>query len=263
MKQALLILLVFAVIACATTPITGRKFFSIFTPAQENAQGEQAYRQILAKEHDTANTQLAARIEAIGRRIAAVSERPDFSWEFHTIESTTPNAFCLPGGKVAFYTGIIPFVQNDAGAATVMGHEIGHAIARHGGQRMTQQLGLDLGLAVSQQALKDTRYRDVALSALGAGATIGILLPYSRAHESEADEIGLILMARAGYDPREAPKFWDRFAAATKGKQPPEFLSTHPHSENRKAHLESLLPQAIPVYDAAPNKTGAGQSLSL
>lgn len=257
------VFLVFFIVACATTPITGRRAFIALSEADENAEGEKAYREILSKERRTSNMTLAQQVEKIGRRIAAVSERPDFQWEFTTLDSKTPNAFCLPGGKVAVYTGIIPYAANEAGLATVMGHEIGHALARHGGQRITQQLGIGLGLTLlGATLLSDSKHQRLILGAIGAGATIGFVLPYSRDHESEADEIGLVLMARAGYDPREAPRFWDRFSKASGGKEPPQWLSTHPNSQNRRDRLQELLVNAIPVYDQARDKVGLGTTVT-
>jgi predicted Zn-dependent protease len=202
-------------------------------------------------------------VEAVGKQIAAIANKPDFQWEFKTIESKTPNAFCLPGGKVAVYTGIFQYAKNEAGLATIMGHEIGHAIARHGGQRMTESMTTNIamaGFSAIGLSKMDPEKRNLAIALLGAGVTIGISLPFSRSHEIEADEIGLTLMSRAGYDPHEAVLFWDRFSAAGEGKSPPEFLSTHPNSIKRKENLERLQEKAMVEYQSSP-KLGKGQSL--
>ena len=201
-------------------------------------------------------------VEAIGKNIAAVANQPDFKWEFRTILSDTPNAFCLPGGKVAVYTAILKYAKNEAGLATVMGHEIGHAIARHGGQRMSQSMAANIalaGISAIGLAKMDPNKRGLVMAALGVGVTYGLILPFSRAHETEADEIGLTLMAKAGYDPREAVNFWDRFSKAG-GKEAAEFLSTHPGSEKRRDHLKSLLPQVMPEYEVS-SRLGTGSNI--
>lgn len=255
--------LILALASCSTTPVSGKKAFLLTSESEENQQGEEAYREILSKEKEITGTREAKMVEAIGKKIAAVANKPDFKWEFKTIQSDTPNAFCLPGGKVAVYTGIFKYAKNEAGLATVMGHEIGHAIARHGGQRMSQAMATNVamaGLAIIGLSKMEPAKRDLAMAALGAGATIGIILPFSRANETEADEIGLTLMARAGYDPSEAVNFWDRFSEAGGGKAPPAFLSTHPASAKRKENLQRLQGQAMAEYQTSP-KFGKGQSL--
>lgn len=263
MKTKLLLasILVFS-ISCTTTPVSGNRALLLTSASQENQQGEEAYKEILSKEKIVSGTAQAKMVEEIGKRIAAVANHPDFQWEFKTLQSNEPNAFCLPGGKVAVYTGILQYAKNEAGLATVMGHEIGHAIARHGGQRMSQQMittGLLAGVgAVGLSKLDDSK-KAIAMAALGAGVTYGITLPFSRGDETEADEIGLVLMAKAGYDPREAVNFWDRFSQAG-GKAPPEFMSTHPNSEKRREHLRSLIPKVMPDYEAS-SKLGLGRSL--
>lgn len=262
MKTILLSATLLLSVACSTTPVTGNKAFLLTSSESENKQGEEAYREILSKEKEVKGTREAKMVEEIGKRIAAVANQPDFKWEFRTLESNEPNAFCLPGGKVAVYTGIFKYAQNEAGLATVMGHEIGHAIARHGGQRMSQQMatnGLLAGLAVVGLSKMDNTKKTVVMAALGAGATYGIILPFSRKHETEADEIGLVLMSKAGYDPRESVNFWDRFSKAG-GKAPPEFLSTHPNSESRREHLREMLPKVMPDYEQSA-KIGIGKTL--
>lgn len=261
-KNLLLTTLLFFTISCTTTPVSGNKALLLTSAATENQQGEAAYKEILSKEKVITGTAQARMVEEIGKRIAAVANQPDFQWEFKTLQSEQPNAFCLPGGKVAVYTAILKFAKNEAGLATVMGHEIGHAIARHGGQRMTQQMitsGLMAGVGAVGFTKMDPTKKAIAMAALGAGVTYGITLPFSRGDETEADEIGLIIMAKAGYDPREAVNFWDRFSQAG-GKSPPEFMSTHPNSEKRREHLRSLIPKVMPYYETS-SKEGLGRNL--
>ncbi|RME73589.1 MAG: M48 family peptidase, partial [Planctomycetota bacterium] len=188
----------------------------------------------------------------------------NYDWEFRVIDAPdTVNAFCLPGGKVAFYTGILPICQNEAGVAVVMGHEVAHALARHGAERISQSLVLNLGIAaISAAASKDPETREEIAAALGVGTALTIALPFSRKQESEADYIGLMLMAKAGYDPREAPKFWKRMEAASNGEQPPEFLSTHPSHERRIEDLEDAMPEAMEYYHEATGKGGEYQGLT-
>jgi predicted Zn-dependent protease len=261
MKNILIVSSLLFSLSCSTTP-AGNKAFLLTSAATENEQGEEAYKEILKKEKVVTGTAQAKMVEEIGRRIAAVANQPDFQWEFKTIQSDEANAFCLPGGKVAVYTGIFKYAQNEAGLATIMGHEIGHALARHGGQRMSEQMATNAalaGLAVVGLAKMDNTKKTLIMAALGAGATYGITLPFSRAHETEADEIGLVLMAKAGYDPLEAVNFWDRFSKAG-GKAPAEFMSTHPSSEKRREHLRELQSKVSADY-AASAKIGIGRSL--
>ena len=172
-----------------------------------------------------------------------------FNWEFNLIDDTLVNAWCMSGGKVAFYTGILPICQSETGVAVVMGHEVAHAIAQHGNERVSQGLALQMG-GVALDVAASTRSeetRALIQLAYGVGANVGVLLPYSRRHESEADEMGLMFMAMAGYNPEEAPKFWDRMNAGG-GPRPPEFLSTHPDPDKRKQELEKLMPKALKLY---------------
>jgi len=262
MKNLFFVLIFMMSVSCSTTPVSGNKAFLLTSAETENQQGDDAYKEILSNEKVVTGTAQAKMVEEIGKRIAAVANQPDFKWEFKTLQSDEPNAFCLPGGKVAVYTGILKYAANEAGLATIMGHEIGHAIARHGGQRMSQQMATNAalaGFAVIGLSKMDGAKKTIAMAALGAGATYGIILPFSRKHETEADEIGLVLMAKAGYNPAEAVNFWDRFSKAG-GKSPPEFLSTHPNSENRREHLRALQSKVQADYEASP-KFGLGKSL--
>ena len=202
----------------------------------------------------------AAMVARAGQRISAVAPLPNAQWEFVLFESKQPNAFCLPGGKVAVYTGIMEVAQNEAGLAAIMGHEIAHAIARHGAERMTQVLLVNMGLSVADVSLKNTQYRDLILAAIGAGATVGVLLPYSRKHETEADHIGTVYMAKAGYDPNEAVALWERFAEAQQANVP-AFLSTHPPSLERAEALRTITQKAMGDYRKVAEPYGKGESL--
>ncbi len=222
--------------------------------------GTQAYQEMLAKEKISKDVRLNAMLKRVGQRIAAQTPANDFQWEFRLIESPEMNAFCLPGGKVAFYTGILPVLENEAAMAVVMGHEVAHAIARHGGQRMSQGLLVQGGLAVVDVGLlQNSKYRNLTMGLLGVGASVGVMLPFSRSHESEADELGLRYAAAAGYDPAEAARFWQRFSQKG-GSKPPEFLSTHPSDSTRIENLGRLETQVRESYETSP-KFGLGEKI--
>lgn len=243
-------LLALLLAGCGSVPVTGRTQLQMVSEQQEIKMGLTNFREILGKEKLEADPEVNARVQRIGQRIAAATGRSDYQWEFKVIDNDkSMNAFCLPGGKVAVYTGILPVAQDDAGLATVIAHEVAHAIARHGGERLSQEMVVS-GLSVATVvAANDSPNRDLYVGLLGAGAAVGFLLPYSRLHESEADRMGLIYMAKAGYDPRAALGFWQRMAAAAKGKsKPPEFLSTHPADETRIKEIERWLPEALSHY---------------
>jgi metalloendopeptidase OMA1, mitochondrial len=250
-------------IGCSTTPVTGRRQLLVMSEEKENAMGLTAYAEVLKDEPVTKNAAATEMVQRVGKRIAAVADRPDFQWDFNVIEATTQNAFCLPGGKVAVYTGILPVCQSEAGLAVVMSHEIAHAIARHGGERMSHQTAENTAKDALKYVMRDKTEttQNVVLAAYGAGAQYGAILPYSRKHELEADHIGIMLMAKAGYDPSEAPKFWERFAGQKEGATPMEFLSTHPSDARRSAALREVLPEAMDLYQAAPEKLGMGQPI--
>ena len=249
---------------CRTTPITQRRQLLLVPESQEIQMGVAAYGEVKTKNKLSTNAKYNEVVTRVGQRLAEAARRKDlgtnFEWEFAVIADQTQNAFCLPGGKVAFYEGILPVCQNEAGVAVVMSHEISHALARHGGERMTQQMEVQgagkIVQLIAQRSAPDKE--QVFMTAYNAGAKYGFVLPYSRKHESEADEMGIHIMAEAGYDPNEAPKFWDRFSAAKNGQAPPEFSSTHPSDEHRAAALRALLPKASEEYQAAPAKYGVG-----
>ena len=254
---------------CQTTPVSGRRKLVLVPETQELSLGEDAYKEILSKEQLSKNQKYVEVVNRVGKRIAAVSGRDDFNWEFKVIASDQQNAFCLPGGKVAVHEGIIPVCQSEAGLAVVMSHEIAHALARHGGERMSHQQVKDVGGTVVNAAGKwffKEGYEgkeELVLTAYGVVSEYGAILPYSRKHETEADLIGIKLMAEAGYDPSEAPQFWERFSAAKNGETPMEFLSTHPSDARRAADLRASLPDALKVYNKAPQQYGLGDRLMV
>jgi predicted Zn-dependent protease len=260
---ALALIALFA--GCRTAPITGRKQVLLLPEQQEIAMGFQAFKEVADKEPLSQNTEQVELVNRVGRRIADVADRPDYEWEFLLIASPEKNAFCLPGGKVAVYEGILPICENEAGLAVVMSHEIAHALARHGGERMSHNMAVEgIRYAVDYFTKeREERQREMIMKAYGLGARYGVILPYSRKHESEADHMGLMLMARAGYDPGEAPRFWQRFAQAQSAQGPPEFLSTHPSDERRTEDLLALLPEAQRVYQESPVPLGTGADLRV
>ena len=243
---------------CHKVPYTGRKQVIIMPKAQESAMGAQAYTDLLSEEKVSSNKAWGDIVKRVGQRVAKVTGESSYDWQFKLLAAETVNAFCLPGGKVAFYEGIMPVCSNEAGVAVVMGHEIGHAIARHGIKRMRQgiivQLGA-LGVSVATQT-KSEQEKLVLMGAYGALANLGFVLPFSRKHETEADHIGIMYMALAGYDPAEAPRFWGRMAQS--GSNVPAFMSTHPKSDKRAEDLDSLMADAKKVYNAAKKKYGTG-----
>jgi len=246
---AALTLAVAALIGCREVEGTGRSQLLLVPESVVNQQGIAAYRDIIDQETVSTDQEMTAIVERVGRRLAAVAPDRGFQWEFTLLESGTPNAFCLPGGKVAIYTGILPYCQTEAGLATVMGHEIAHAIARHGAERMAHQRLVQLGSLAAGLAFSDmdVQTQHMVMGALGVGAQYGVLLPFSRDHESEADYMGLVYTARACFDPTEAPKLWERMGAAS-GGAPAEFTSTHPSHDTRIRQFSEWMPEAIEIY---------------
>ncbi len=244
--------------SCSTVPGTGRKQVNFISLDQQMALGSEAYTETLASAKVVTSGPDAEMVERIGHRVAqaAIELYPDnasqFDWEFTLIDDPNMiNAWAMPGGKCAVYTGLLPVTGDENSLAIVMGHEVAHAIAEHGGERMTHQLilsGVLLGASYKYKD-KDTEERALILGAIGAGATVGVMLPFSRDHESEADHIGLMLAAHAGYDPRAAVPLWERMGAS--GQAPPEWLSTHPSSKTRIKRLNRLMPQALAIYQQA------------
>jgi predicted Zn-dependent protease len=248
-------------LSCQTVPITGREQLSLVSSEEIRTMSLDAYRDFLSKHEVIRGTPEAEQVKRVGRRIETAVERyftdrnmssrlRGYEWEFNLIKDPNENAWAMPGGKVAVYTGILPITQGDEGLAVVMGHEIAHVVANHGSERMSQALlaqmgGAALGVALSNQP---EQTQNLFAAAFGLGAQVGFLLPYSRIQESEADHLGLIFMAMAGYDPHEAVDFWQRMAAQKEGGSTPEFLSTHPTSAKRIQNIRNLIPDAMKYY---------------
>lgn len=266
-KRFSIFLTTILLIGCATVPLTGRKQLSIIPNSEILPLSFTSYQDVLKESKLSNNTEQVAQVRNVGNKIKTAVEQymvenklsdhlKGYSWEFNLIEdASTINAWCMPGGKVAFYTGIMPVCQDDKGIAVVMGHEVAHAIANHGRERMSQGLIQQMGGLALSVAIQDKPEETQALyyTAYAIGSQYGALLPYSRLHESEADKLGLIFMAMAGYDPHEAPEFWKRMQAATGGQAPPEWLSTHPNPENRIAALNEFMPKAMKYYKKSGN----------
>ncbi|HEU5323183.1 MAG TPA: M48 family metallopeptidase [Methylomirabilota bacterium] len=249
-RPALVIALA-ALTACQTVPVTGRSQLVLLPEGAELQMGLDSYQQILKKSRVSTDPALTEQVTRVGRRIAEATGRQDYQWEFKVIEDKQANAFCLPGGKVAVYTGILPITRDDAGLAAVLGHEVAHAVARHGGERLSQQMAAEgLTLATTQALLggRDPRVGQLVGAALGAGVSVGVLLPFSRAQESEADHLGLIYMAKAGYHPRAARDLWVRMGEASRDRQQIEFLSTHPLPATRISQIDAWIPEALKHY---------------
>lgn len=248
-------------LSCQTVPITGRQQLNIVPSDTLMSMSLNEYNDFLKKHEVISGTTDAQMVGRTGRKIQLAVERyfsdqnmsdqlAGYQWEFNLVKDDAVNAWCMPGGKVVVYTGILPVAGGEDGLAVVMGHEISHAIAKHGNERMSQGLvtqmgGMALSVALAEKS-KETQ--DLFMTAFGVGSQVGILLPYSRLQESEADRLGLIFMAMAGYDPREAVGFWKRMASGKKGGSPPAFLSTHPADSKRIADIEKLLPEAMGYY---------------
>ncbi len=256
----LLLLLILFIAACQTVPITGRQQLSLIPSSQIMSMSFTSYNEFLSEHTVIKDTEDARMVKRVGTRIQAAVERyfsannlsdrlKGYKWEFNLVDSEEVNAWCMPGGKVVIYTGILPTTKDEKGLAVVMGHEVAHAVAEHGDERMSQGLiaqmgGVALSTALSQQPAQTA---NLFMKAYGVGTQVGVLLPYGRLQESESDHLGLIFMAMAGYDPREAPEFWKRMSAGKKGA-PPEFLSTHPADETRINNIQKLMPEALTYY---------------
>lgn len=248
------------VVACHTVPITGRKQLKLVNNSELLPLSFSQYNEVLAESELSKDVEKVNQIKTIGANIQKAAEKyygekgisdqlSGYSWEFNLIESDQVNAWCMPGGKVAFYTGILPICQTEAGIAVVMGHEIAHALANHGSERMSQAMVAQYGMTGLDMALGEnpTLTKDLFKQAVGLGANAG-MLKFSRGNESESDHIGLILMAMAGYDPNEAVEFWKRMDAMSGGNEPMEFLSTHPSHDTRVSDLKTLMPEAMKFY---------------
>jgi predicted Zn-dependent protease len=253
--------LVFTAAACTTVPITGRSQFNIVPDQQMLSMSFQQYDQFLKENKLSTDPAKTRMVKTVGKKISRAVEQylmennlaneiRNYSWEFNLVESDEINAWCMPGGKVVIYTGILPVAQNDSGLAVVMGHEIAHAVAKHGNERMSHAMAVQMGGLGLSAALSSypQQTQELWMAVVGAGAQVGFMLPYSRLHEREADELGLIFMAIAGYDPNHAVGFWQRMSQQKAGAAPPEFLSTHPSDAARIQNIKELIPKAMTYY---------------
>ncbi len=262
MKYSRLVpLFLFLLIGCQTVPITGRQQLSIIPAGEILSMSAASYSDFMSKHTVITDTEEAKMVKRVGVRIQHAVEKyfsehglagslDGYEWEFNLVDDKAVNAWCMPGGKVVVYTGILPIAKDDKGLAVVMGHEIAHAVANHGDERMSQGLIAQMGGMALSTALakKPAQTVDLFMTAYGIGTQVGVLLPYGRLQESESDRLGLIFMAMAGYDPHEAPEFWKRMSSAKQGAAPPEFLSTHPSDETRIRNLEKQMDEAMSYY---------------
>ena len=259
----LIVLVSFLLMSCATVPITGRSQLNFIPDSEMLSMSFEQYDQFLQENKLSNNRQQTQMVKTVGDRVQHAVEQyfaehnmpqqlEGYEWEFNLVESKDVNAWCMPGGKVVVYTGILPLTQDETGLAVVMGHEIAHAVAKHGSERMSQALLFQLGGMALEEALKNKpeQTQEIWMTAFGLGAQLGVLLPFSRTHESEADRLGLIFMAMAGYDPNTSVAFWERMAQEG-GAKPPEFLSTHPSDQTRIRQIEAELPEALQYYQPA------------
>ncbi len=254
-----LIVLACGLCSCRSVPVTGRSQFLLTTESYENSLGAESYEEYKKEYPVSKNAEYNAALARCGNAIKAVAGMDDFEWEFTVLDSEIQNAFCLPGGKVAVYSGIMDGMENEAELAFVVGHEIGHAIARHGGERMSRSIIQSVGAVLVSAA-----FNSETIDAIyGTGTELGVMLPYSRSNESEADIIGLVLMARAGYDPSASYTFWRRFTNNAEGSSKLEsILSTHPCDSDRIRAMEENEPMAREEYNKAPTKYGFGKTFT-
>ncbi len=258
---AFIILVIFMFSACNTVPVTGRKQLSLISNDEIFPMSFQSYQSVLDSSKLATDQSQVNMVKTVGKSIQKAVEEfmaekgmsdelKGYKWEFNVIDEDIVNAWCMPGGKVVFYTGILPICQNETGVAVVMGHEVAHAIANHGGERMSQGMVQQLGFSALSVAIaeKPAATQQIYETAYGVTTNVGGMLPFSRLHESEADKMGLIFMAMAGYDPREAPEFWKRMSEQSGGGAPPEFMSTHPAHETRIQQLNEAIPEALKYY---------------
>jgi len=254
---SLIIVILFLSLSCTTVPITGRQQFSILPNSAMISMSLQQYNEFLKNNKISSNQEQTQMVKKVGRKIQMAVEQyftdknmsyalKDYKWEFNLIESEEKNAWAMPGGKVVVYEGILPITRDEAGLAVVMGHEIAHAIAKHGNERMSQGLIAQMGGMALSKALEEKpgKTRQLWMTVFGVGAQFGVMLPFSRLQETEADHLGLIFMAIAGYDPDEAVEVWKRMAQMKEGQTPPKFLSTHPTNETRIRKIKETIPKA-------------------
>ena len=256
MKRIVLTITIFlAVVSCKTNPFTGKSTLNFYSNSQMFPMAFAQYDEFLSENKVVKGTTDAQMITRVGQRIASAAERwldangypgylKDYQWEYNLVQDETVNAWCMPGGKIVVYTGILPITQNETGIAVVIGHEVAHALADHGAQRMSAGMIQQIGAVAGNVAIQDPEKRNMFNTAYGLGSTVGVMLPFSRSHETEADRIGLQIMAIAGYNPDEAAKLWERMKAQSGGQSPPEFLSTHPSNDTRISNLTAWAPAA-------------------
>src|SRR5690242_4458988 len=250
-RRAAAALLALFLFSCTTAPYTGRSQLMLVSEPEEVKLGAEAFTEQLRDSVLSDNPDAYRIVRRVGERIARAANKPDYKWEFRVFDDPEQvNAFCLPGGKVAVYTGIFPIARDEAGLAVIVGHEVAHALLRHAGERISRAQVVGAGVGLAGAAGGGT-----IGSLLGLGANVGLMLPFSRSQESEADKVGVILMAKAGYDPRVAVPLWQRMEARGKEQKnaPPEFLSTHPASATRVQELRDYMPQALEYYQPASN----------
>lgn len=242
-------------LSCSTNPFTGKKTLALVPNSQLFPTAFAQYNQFLGESKVLTGTKDSEMIKRVGQRIAVAAERwlnangqqgylKDYKWEYNLVDDKTVNAWAMPGGKIVFYTGILPIAQTETGVAAIMGHEVAHALANHGQQRMSAGMLQQVGAVAGNIALKNERDRALFNQAYGVGSQVGLMLPFSRSHETESDQIGLYLMSIAGYNPDEAAELWKRMKANSGGQAPPEFLSTHPSNDTRIANLTAWAPRA-------------------
>lgn len=256
MKKIILLIVIFVgVSACKVNPFTGQKTLNFYPNSQIFPSAFAQYDQFLTENKVVKGTAESQMITKVGQRISAAAERwlsanghpgylKDYKWEYTLVNDETVNAWCMPGGKIVFYTGILPICQGETGVAVVMGHEVAHALADHGAQRMSAGTLQQLGAVAGNVAISDPNKREIFNQAYGIGSQVGVMLPFSRGHETEADRIGLQIMAIAGYNPDEAAELWKRMKANSGGEAPPEFMSTHPSNDTRISNLTAWAPLA-------------------
>lgn len=260
-KRIVLIFLLIAAIGCSTVPITNRRQLNLIPTSNMLSMSAQQYGEFMKTNKVSNDPEKTATVQRVGRRIQKAvedyyvengmgDELGDYSWEFNLIDDDTVNAWCMPGGKVVVYTGIMKVTEDETGLAVVVGHEIAHAVAKHGNERMSQGLiaqmgGIALSTALAQ---KPEATQKLWMTVYGLGAQYGAILPYSRLQEKEADHLGLIFMAKAGYDPHAAVSFWSRMSAMKGGQGPPEYLSTHPADATRIKYIKEMLPDVMKYY---------------
>lgn len=263
-KLSIFLIVVFIVSACSRVLISNRRQLNLIPNSSMLQMSFDQYGQFLEDNVISADKEKTKMVKRVGKNIQKAVEQyfidngleeelKNYDWEFNLVENNEVNAWCMPGGKVVFYTGILPLTKDENGLAVVMGHEIAHAIAEHGNERMSQGLMAQLGGVALAVAVRDKpeQTQQLWMTAFGAGTQLGVLLPFSRLHESEADHLGLIFMSMAGYNPNHAVSFWRRMSEMKGGQAPPEFISTHPSDKNRIAQIEKLLPDALKYYNAA------------